>query len=289
MLNDMPMKISTQLPNAALRFVLVISLFATPLDVIAAPVSIMTFNVENLFDTTHDAGKNDETYLPASQKTGSAHVEKCTKISVRRWREQCLYWDWSEAVVDRKLDAVAKAIKQVNDGHGPDIIALQEVENVRILERLRLDYLEGLGYQPAVLLEGKDKRGIDVAFLSKFPATDATLHPITFPTALKARAGDTRPILEATFQLPNGVSLTGFSVHFPAPYHPTEMREVAYTRLNALVESLPQRPRFFCRGRFQHNARGEQQKKYVSALGEAYLAGGSRPLRGVSGHQLLPT
>jgi hypothetical protein len=126
MLNDMPMKISTQLPNAALRFVLVISLFATPLDVIAAPVSIMTFNVENLFDTTHDAGKNDETYLPASQKTGSAHVEKCTRISVRRWREQCLYWDWSEAVVDRKLDAVAKAIKQVNDGHGPDIIALQE-------------------------------------------------------------------------------------------------------------------------------------------------------------------
>ena len=58
MLNDMPMKISTQLPNAALRFVLVISLFATPLDVIAAPVSIMTFNVEQVFDVKgHDADR----------------------------------------------------------------------------------------------------------------------------------------------------------------------------------------------------------------------------------------
>ena len=28
-------------------------------------ISIMTFNVENLFDNTHDAGKRDETYLPA--------------------------------------------------------------------------------------------------------------------------------------------------------------------------------------------------------------------------------
>ena len=56
----------------------------------SAPISIMTFNVENLFDATHDAGKNDETYLPASEKKNSAHIEKCKKISVRRWRDQCL-------------------------------------------------------------------------------------------------------------------------------------------------------------------------------------------------------
>ena len=67
---------------------------------------------------------------------------------MRRWRDQCLYWDWSEAVVDQKLRVVSDAIKQVN-GEGPDIIALQEVENIGILERLRRDYLEGLRYQPA--------------------------------------------------------------------------------------------------------------------------------------------
>ena len=36
------------------------------------------------------------------------------------------------------------------------------------------------------------------------------------------------------FELPDGSVLTGFSVHFPAPFHPTEMREVAYRRLNEL-------------------------------------------------------
>ena len=216
----------------------------------SAPISIMTFNVENLFDATHDAGKNDETYLPASEKKKTAHIEKCKKISVRRWRDQCLYWDWSEAVVDQKLRVVSDAIKQVNGGQGPDIIALQEVENISILERLRNDYLKGLGYQPAVLLEGKDKRGIDVAFLSKLPVIEAKLHPIIFPKSLKKRAGDTRPILETSFELPNGETLTGFSVHFPAPYHPTEMREVAYTKLNKIVAALPENQVVFAAGDF---------------------------------------
>lgn len=226
----------------------------------SAPISIMTFNVENLFDTTHDAGKNDETYLPASEKKSNAHIEKCKKISVRRWRDQCLYWDWSEAVVDQKLRVVSDAIKQVNGGQGPDIIALQEVENIGILEHLRSDYLEGLGYQPAVLLEGKDKRGIDVAFLSKLPVIEATLHPITFPKSLKKRAGDTRPILEASFKLPNGEILTGFSVHFPAPYHPTEMREVAYTKLNKIVAALPKNQAVFAAGDFNTTLEEDMNK-----------------------------
>lgn len=226
----------------------------------SAPISIMTFNVENLFDATHDAGKNDETYLPTAEKKNSAHIEKCKKISVRRWRDQCLYWDWSESVVDQKLRAISDAIKQVSDGQGPDIIALQEVENLSILERLRTDYLKDMSYQPAVLLEGKDKRGIDVAFLSKLPVTGAKLHPITFPKALKKRAGDTRPILEATFELPNGESLTGFSVHFPAPYHPTEMREVAYTKLNNIVASLPENQAVFAAGDFNTTREEDNQK-----------------------------
>ena len=101
-----------------------------------------------------------------------------------------------------------------------------------------------------MLLEGKDKRGIDVAFLSKLPVIEAKLHPITFPKSLKKRAGDTRPILEASFELPNGETLTGFSVHFPAPYHPTEMREVAYTKLNKIVAALPENQAVFAAGDF---------------------------------------
>ena len=39
----------------------------------AARVSLMTWNVENLFDTEHDAGKQDFAYLPLSVKR--AHPE----------------------------------------------------------------------------------------------------------------------------------------------------------------------------------------------------------------------
>lgn len=229
-------------------FLLLLSWVALPAQ--AETVSIMTFNVENLFDHSHDAGKNDETYLPAARKKSKIHIEKCNRIQVRRWRDQCLFWDWNDAVVERKLDVIADSIKQVNRGQGPDIIAFQEIENISILERLRNEKLSGLGYQPGVLIEGKDRRGIDVAFLSKYPAVGAELHEIKFPKSQKRRVGDTRPILEATFKLPTGDLLTGFAVHFPAPYHPTEMRESAYTTLNKILDDLPEDRAVFAAGDF---------------------------------------
>ncbi len=226
----------------------------------AEPVSIMTFNVENLFDNVHDEGKNDETYLPLSQKSSRAHIDKCNEIDVQYWREQCLYWDWNDAVVNRKLSAIGLAIKQVNDGLGPDIIAFQEVENKNILERLREEQLSGMGYQSIVLLEGKDIRGIDVAFLSKFPAIDAVHHEIQFPESERARIGDTRPILQATFELPDGEKLTGFAVHFPAPFHPTVMRESAYTTLNRLLSDLPADRIAFAAGDFNTTSEEDREK-----------------------------
>lgn len=225
----------------------------------AQQVSIMSFNVENLFDTTHDAGKNDETYLPVEQKQAPDHIAKCNEIEVIYWREQCLYWDWSEAVVRQKLAVVGDAIKQVNNGRGPDIIAFQEVENAAILERLRSEHLAGLGYQPPVLLEGNDIRGIDVAFLAKFPAQGARLHEIQFPASQRSRIGDTRPVLEVTFELGAGDLLTGFAVHFPAPFHPTVMRESAYTTLNKLLDRLPPDRMAFAAGDF--NTTSEENRE----------------------------
>ena len=242
-------------------FLLLLSWIALPAQ--AETISIMTFNVENLFDNSHDAGKNDETYLPAARKKSKIHIEKCNRIQVRRWRDQCLYWDWNDAVVERKLDVITESIKQVNRGQGPDIIAFQEIENISILERLRNEKLSGLGYQPGVLIEGKDRRGIDVAFLAKHPAVGAKLHEIKFPKSLKKRVGDTRPILEVTFKLPTGDLLTGFSVHFPAPYHPTEMRESAYTTLNKIVGDLPEDRAVFAAGDFNTTREEDANKNML--------------------------
>ena len=81
------------------------------------------------------------TYLALADKQTSEHKAACAGIAVDRWREQCLDWDWSDAIIDKKLGAVAGVILQVEDGRGPDIVALQEVENLGILERLRTEYL----------------------------------------------------------------------------------------------------------------------------------------------------
>ena len=225
------------------------------------PVTIMAFNVENLFDTRHDPGKDDLTYLPKSVKQTAAHREACNRIEVERWRDQCLHWDWNEDVLHYKLGVVADAILQVDGGRGPDIVALQEVENLAVLERLRTDYLESAGYGPAILIEGGDTRGIDVAFLSRLPQVgDAALHPMSFSGADRNRAGDTRGILEATFELPDGSLLTGYSVHFPAPYHPTDMRVRAYEALNRLKRALPAERAVFAAGDF--NTTSEEDRMH---------------------------
>ena len=213
-------------------------------------VTIMTFNVQNLFDNVDDPGKDDKAYLPIDAKQSATHIAECNEIEVASWRNECLTLDWSDAAIDHKLTVLAEAIKQVNDGRGADIIAFQEVENVAILNRLRDEYLADSGYLPAILIEGSDDRGIDVAFLSRLPVIGAPrLHPLIledFPD----RVGDTRGVLEATFELPDDSLLTGFVVHFPAPFHPTEMRIAAYEHLSDLRDALPDKHYAFAAGDF---------------------------------------
>jgi len=74
------------------------------------------------------------------------------------------------------------------------------------------------------------------------------------------RVGDTRGVLEATFELPDGSLLTGFSVHFPAPFHPTEMRVLAYDHLNAIRSELPADRNVFAAGDFNTTSSEDREK-----------------------------
>ena len=214
----------------------------------SASASIMTFNVQNLFDNVDDPARDDKAYLPLEAKQNEAHIAECNEIEVASWRDECLNLDWSDEAIDFKLGVLAKAIRQIDVG--PDIIAFQEIENLTMLERLNDEFLADLGYREAILIEGQDTRGIDVAFLSRLPIVgDPVLHPVSFPE-FPEREGDTRGFLEATFELPNGELLTGYAVHFPAPFHPTSMRETAYEQLNALLAALPPDRPVFAAGDF---------------------------------------
>ena len=236
-----------------------------------ASVTIMAFNVENLFDNNDDPGKEDRTYLALADKQSREHKAAGGEIDVDRWREQCLDWDWNDAIIEKKLGVVAGVILQVGDGRGPDIVALQEVENIGILERLRTEYLAAAGYKPGILIEGDDRRGIDVAFLTRLElAEPPALHRIDFTGVGDDRVYDTRGILEATFVRPDGTLLTGYSVHFPAPFHPTEMREAAYRKLNSLRAALPADRDAFAAGDFNTTSVEDREKDMLARFAPPY-------------------
>jgi len=59
----------------------------------------------------------------------------------------------------------AKAIKEVD----ADILALQEVDNLKVLDRFVSKYLGGMKYKHRILIDAFDPRNIDVALVSKYP------------------------------------------------------------------------------------------------------------------------
>jgi predicted extracellular nuclease len=72
---------------------------------------------------------------------------------------------WDAAILNAKLEQIARIIKRLNDGRGPDLLGVCEVENRAVLEKLlaKLD-LPGRNYA-IVHSDTNDNRGIDVAFI----------------------------------------------------------------------------------------------------------------------------
>lgn len=205
-------------------------------------ITIMTYNVENLFDTEDDIGKKDETYLPLAKKTKKIQARCRADNSQDYRREECLKTDWSEQKLDKKMRRLADVIAQVKSGQGPDVLILQEVENKNVLEILRKKYLAHLGYKPAVLIEGSDERGIDVGVLSKLEAVNSSLHKIKFVSNENLKSSDiseTRGILDVTVRLPDGALMTVLGVHLPSQGNPTEMRKQALDFVLKIKNSLP--------------------------------------------------
>ncbi len=212
-------------------------------------ITVMTYNVENLFDAMDDPGKEDETYLPLAKKKTSQHKAKCAGLSRQWWRQQCLETDWNENKIERKINRIADVVLQVKNGRGPDVLVLQEVENLNILKQLQQNGLGQAGYKEAILIEGPDKRGIDVAMLSKLPQVGGSvLHEIkldyidrkTGEVDPSKEARPTRGILQAQFKLPDDEKLIVLGVHFPSQGSPTPARRKALEKLEEVRKALPE-------------------------------------------------
>ncbi len=222
-------------------------------------ISVMSFNVENLFDARDDPATNDETYLPALQKGSAKHQMRCRQIHIKKWREDCLNLNWTESLLKEKLRRISQVILAA--GSGPDLVLLQEIENLSILQRLSSDFLSKTSYH-AVLLEGTDERGIDVGLLSRWPlAAPPKLHKIPFGSAFSRLEAATRGILEVRLKSPFG-SVRVFVLHLPSAFHPARMREAALDELDRLT-SAPARELVLVGGDFNVSAREERRRARI--------------------------
>ncbi len=104
---------------------------------------IAWWNVENLFDTSTSAARPEWLKRKlASELTG-----------------------WTAAVLERKCKQLARVINAMNDGDGPDILGVCEVESKPVLEKLVASLnLPGRNYGIRHH-DTSDARGIDVAFI----------------------------------------------------------------------------------------------------------------------------
>ncbi|MBL7972448.1 MAG: endonuclease/exonuclease/phosphatase family protein [Prolixibacteraceae bacterium] len=122
--------------------------------------TVVSYNVENLFDTLDDPKIPDEEFLPESEKK------------------------WNSERYRKKLEDLARVIAEINPDELPEIVGLVEVENRGVIEDLiETGKLKGQGYA-IVHEESPDYRGIDVALIYRKDAFTEISHevlPVIFP------------------------------------------------------------------------------------------------------------
>ncbi len=93
-----------------------------------------------------------------------------------------------------------------------DTIALQEVESLPVLDRFTSGHLKGMGYDHRIVIDGNDRRQIDVAVLSRYPFFHLKTHRHERST-VKPTPLFSRDCLEAVIDV-GGRPLTLYVNHF---------------------------------------------------------------------------
>lgn len=168
----------------------------------ADTLTVMSYNVENLFDTINNALTDDDAFTPEGEM-------KWTK---RRYRT--------------KLERLARVISRVGGRSWPDIVCLVEVENATVIKDL-LHYtpLGRKGAYRFVITHSPDPRGVDVAILYR-PKQVNLLGQKEYAVHFTSDANrKSRNVLELCFVLPNGDKLYVMGVHWPSRREGAEATE----------------------------------------------------------------
>lgn len=130
-------------------------------------ITVLTYNVQNIFDAV-DNGTEYYEYDPGNG-------------------------EWNDILYNTRLLNLSEVIKTSVKG-GPDIIALQEVENLHVVTDLRELYLKGMGYRD-IAATAKEDSAVQVAVISRIPFDSVFVHDISC-----GLSENLRPVLEVDFQ-----------------------------------------------------------------------------------------
>ena len=161
---------------------------------LASILTLVQLNCENLFDCSHDEGKNDTEFTPEGKRL------------------------WTQRKYRQKTENIAKElIGCCGKDTLPDLITLCEIENDSVMERLtQRTALGQLGYR-YIMTNSRDERGIDVAIIYN----TMSFRPISHQSI---RPDDNHPehplrdILYVCGSLASGDTLHVVAVHAPSKF-----------------------------------------------------------------------
>ncbi|MCD9195321.1 endonuclease/exonuclease/phosphatase family protein [Streptomyces albireticuli] len=159
-----------------------------------ASLYISWWNVENLFD----------------EENSPRRSEKLARVLAGDIQ------GWTPELRDRKISQLASVIAKMNDGKGPDLLGVCEIENEFVMRGL-IDAITVLlpnrSYDVAHA-DTSDQRGIDVAFIF-----DSTLFTAPaeeqFQHVVMRRTG-TRELFQVNFHTAEGLTWAVFGNHWPS-------------------------------------------------------------------------
>lgn len=179
--------------------------------------AVCFYNLENLFDTQHDEGKNDYDFLP----DGSYH--------------------WDQNKYSSKLANMAKVLCDLGTDklpYGASIIGVSEVENDNVMNDLMaVPCMQKRGYK-YVHFEGPDHRGVDCALIynpKAFHVTKAFHKNYVYENGDTTHA--TRPFLCVQGKLA-GDNLTVIVCHWPSRAADGIFRDYGGRQVRALTDSI---------------------------------------------------
>ena len=154
--------------------------------------TIVSYNVENLFDTIPSTRWDDREYLPTARK------------------------GWTAPRMKRKCRQLAEVISHVTAWDIPAFIALQEVESVEALEQLaHHTLLRSVNYK-TICATGSDRRGSHVALLydaDRFALEQTEEWPLRITSD---SVYPTRNLLFVSGRLPSAARLSLIVCHLPS-------------------------------------------------------------------------